>query len=153
MTTQAISGHSLFATRTMAANQSVISNKRLWASRIRSGLPALFLIMDGSMKLFKPRVVVEATLQLGYPESAIVGIGVVLLISTFLYLTPRTAILGAILLTGYLGGAVATQVRVSDSWFQILFPALFGALLWFGIWLRDARLQDLAPITRESVRS
>jgi hypothetical protein len=111
-----------------------------------SGLPALFLLVDGGMKLFKPPVVVETTLQLGYPESAIVGIGVVLLIITILYLIPRTAILGAILLTGYLGGAVATHVRVSAAVFNIIFPVVFGALLWGGLWLRDRRLQNLLPL-------
>lgn len=123
-----------------------ISTKRRWASRIMSGLPALFLLVDGGMKLFKPPVVVESTLQLGYPESAIVGIGVVLLISTILYLIPRTSVLGAILLTGYLGGAVATHVRVSAVLFNIVFPVIFGALLWGGLWLRDRRLQNLLPL-------
>jgi len=130
----------------MISTQSTISNKRLWASRIMSGLPALFLLVDGGMKLFKPPVVVEATVQLGYPESAIVGIGVVLLICTILYLIPRTAILGAILLTGYLGGAVATQVRVSAVLFNIIFPVVVGALLWGGLWLRDRELHDLLPV-------
>ena len=111
-----------------------------------SGLPVLFLLVDSGMKLFKPTVVVEATKQLGYPESAIVGIGLVLLISTFLYLIPRTTILGAILLTGYLGGAVATHVRVSAVLFNIIFPAIFGGLLWAGLWLRDRRLQALIPL-------
>ena len=123
-----------------------ISSTRLWVSRIMSGLPALFLLVDGGMKLFKPPAVVEATVQLGYPESAIVGMGVVLLISTILYLTPRTAILGAILLTGYLGGAVATHVRVSAVVFNIIFPVVFGAMLWGGLWLRDRRLQCLLPL-------
>lgn len=91
-------------TQPMASTESSISNQRLWVGRIMSGLPALFLLMDGSMKLYKPRVVVEATVQMGYPESAIIGLGAVLLLSTLLYLLPRTAILGAILLTGYLGG-------------------------------------------------
>ena len=130
----------------MFSNELTISNKRLWASRLMSGLPALFLLMDGGMKLFKPPVVVEATSQLGYPESTIVGIGLVLLISTILYLIPRTAILGAILLTGYLGGAVATHVRVSAVLFNIVFPVLCGALLWGGLWLRDRRLRDLLPL-------
>ena len=113
-----------------------------------SGLPALFLLVDGGMKLFKPVVVVEATKQLGYPESVIVGIGVVLLASTLLYLIPRTAVLGAVLLTGYLGGAVATQVRVEAVLFNIIFPVIFGALLWGGLWLRDRRLQELLPLRR-----
>ena len=130
----------------MHLTESLISSKRLWASRIMSGLPVLFLLVDGGMKLFKPAVVVEATKQLGYPESAIVGIGVVLLISTFLYVIPRTAILGAILLTGYLGGAVATQFRVSAVLFNIIFPAILGGLLWGGLWLRDRRLQALIPL-------
>jgi hypothetical protein len=130
----------------MPSTESSISNKRLWAGRIVSGLPALFLLMDGSMKLYKPRVVVQATVQMGYPESAIIGLGAVLLLSTLLYLLPRTAILGAILLTGYLGGAVASQVRVSAVPFNIIFPALIGALLWGGLWLRDRRLQAFIPV-------
>jgi DoxX-like family len=122
------------------------SPKRLWASRVLSGLPALLLLVDGGMKLFKPAVVVEATAQLGYPESTIVGIGMVLLASTVLYLIPRTAILGAVLLTGYLGGAVATHVRVGAPPFNDLFPVVCGALLWGGLWLRDRRVRDLLPL-------
>ncbi len=105
----------------MSSAESPISNKSLWAGRIISGLPTLFLLVDACMKLYKPRVVVEATVQMGYQESAIVGIGVALLLSTLLYLVPRTAILGAILLTGYLGGAVASQVRVNAAPFNIIF--------------------------------
>src|SRR5438309_945257 len=121
--------------------QAITSKKRVWAGRTLSGLAALFLLMDGGMKLFKPPVVVEATLQLGYPESAIVGIGIVLLACTILYLIPRTAILGAVVLTGYLGGAVASQVRVNAPWFNILFPVALGCVVWGGLWLRDRRLQ------------
>ena len=128
----------------MKTNHNSISNKQLWAARTLSGLPALFLLVDGGMKLFKPAVVVEATVRLGYPESAIVGIGTVLLASTLLYLVPRTAIPGAVLLTGYLGGAVATHVRVGDS--NFVFPVIFGALLWGGLWLRDGRVRDLLPV-------
>ena len=111
-------------------------------------LPALFLLVDGAMKLAKPRIVVETTVQLGYPESTIVGIGLTLLACTLLYLIPRTAVLGAILLTGYLGGAVATQVRATQGWFNILFPVVFGIVLWGGLWLRDRRLQELLPLTK-----
>ena len=118
-----------------------ISKKRLWTGRILSGWAALFFLMDGGMKLFKPPVVVKATVQLGYPESAIVGIGVVLLACTILYLIPRTAILGAVLLTGYLGGAVASYVRVSGPWFNTLFPVAFGCFVWGGLYLRDKRLR------------
>ncbi len=105
------------------------------------------------MKLVKPAPVVEATVQLGYPESSIVGLGVVLLVSTVLYVIPRTALLGGLLLTGYLGGAVATHVRVSAPLFNAIFPALLGALLWGGLWLRDSRVRELLPLraTKEGV--
>ncbi len=134
-------------TRREAASSPSATTPRgaVWAGRILSGLAALFLALDGVMKLFKPAVVVQGTVQLGYPESSIVALGIVLLISTILYVVPRTAILGAILLTGYLGGAVATHVRVSDGWFNMLFPVLFGALLWGGLWLRDSRVRNLLP--------
>jgi DoxX-like family len=120
------------------------SNKgTLWAGRIISALPALFLLFDGIMKLVKPPFVVEATVQLGYPESVIAGLGVVLTACTILYLIPRTAVLGAILLTGYLGGAVATHVRVGGPWFSIIFPAILGAMLWGGLYFRDERVRSL----------
>jgi hypothetical protein len=134
-------------------NESLISTPRLWAGRVMSGLPTLFLLMDSGMKLYKPRFVVEATVQLGYPESAIVGIGVALLLCTLLFLVPRTSILGAVLLTGYLGGAVASQVRVSAVPFNIIFPVLIGTLLWGGLWLRDRRLQALFPLQVQSPSS
>jgi hypothetical protein len=108
------------------------SQKSLWAGRIMSGFVVLFLLFDGLMKLVKPAFVVEATVRLGYPESTIVGIGIVLLACTALYLFPRTAVLGAILLTGYLGGAVATHVRVGEGLFSVLFPVFFGVLIWGG---------------------
>ena len=114
-----------------------------WTGRALSGLAVLFFLFDGGMKLFKPPVVVESTLQLGYPESAIIGIGAVLLACTLLYVIPRTAILGAVLLTGYLGGAVATHVRVAGPWFNILFPVACGAVVWAGLYLRDRHLQTL----------
>ncbi len=130
----------------MRSGAATTSTKRIWAGRIVGGLPVLFLLVDGGMKLFKPAVVVEATLKLGYPESAIIGIGLVLLASTFLYLVPRTAVLGAVLLTGYLGGAVATHVRVGGPVFDIAFPVIFGALLWGSLWLRVPRLHELLPV-------
>jgi hypothetical protein len=86
-----------------------------WAGRIMSGLPALFLLVDGAMKLAKPATVVKATVELGYPEGMIFPLGVVLLVCTTLYLIPQCSVLGAILLTGYLGGAVATHVRVEGG--------------------------------------
>jgi hypothetical protein len=110
-----------------------------------SALPALFLLVDGAMKLVKPDFVVEKTVGLGYSENVILPLGVVLLVCTVLYLIPGTSVLGAILLTGYLGGAVATHVHHGDSLFEILFPVIFGALLWGGLVLQDARLRSLVP--------
>ena len=123
-----------------------ISKGRLWGGWIVSVLPALFLLLDGAMKLFKPKFVVEATVQLGYPESTILPIGSVLVICTILYLLPKTSVLGAILLTGYLGGAVATHVRTSAGAFPILFAVVFGVLLWGGLYLRDRRISSLIPL-------
>jgi DoxX-like protein len=123
-----------------------VSNKSLWAGRIVSALPALFLLVDSAMKLASPEVVVKTTVELGYAESVILPLGVVLLVCTILYLIPRTAVLGAILLTGYLGGAVATQVRADQGLFGILFPVVLGVLLWGGLVLGDARLRALVPL-------
>lgn len=107
-------------------------------------LAALFLLFDGVMKLVKPGFVVEATLKLGYSESTIIGIGVALLVSTILYLIPQTAVLGAILLTGYLGGAVASHVRVGNPLFtHELFPIYVALLIWGGLYLRERRLKAL----------
>ena len=126
-----------------------VSKKRLWAGRIISALPALFLLMDGVMKLVKPAVVVEATVKLGYPESTILGMGIVLLACTILYVIPPTSVLGAILLTGYLGGAVATHVRVGDPLFtHTFFPVYLGILIWGGLYWRDVRLRALIPLRK-----
>lgn len=130
--------------RNYMANETSTGAK--WAGLIIGGLPALFLIVDGAMKLAKPEVVVTATKDLGYSENVIIPLGIVLLISTILYLIPQTAVLGAILLTGYLGGAVATHVRHGGGAFEIVFPVIFGALLWLGLYLRDPRLRALVPI-------
>lgn len=130
----------------MSSDVQTTSKGRLWAARIVGGLPALFLLADAIMKLVKPPFVVAETVRIGYPESVIIGLGVVLLASTILYLIPQTSVLGAILLTGYLGGAVATHVRFPEGWFPILFPVIFGVLLWGGLWLRDGRLQRLIPL-------
>jgi hypothetical protein len=131
----------------MAINAKAIthtSNSRgLWAGRIISALPALFLLIDGTMKLVKPPVVVEATIKLGYSDSVIIGLGVLLLACTIIYLIPRTAVLGAILLTGYLGGAIATHVRIGDPLFTIIFPVILGAMIWGGLYLRNERLRSL----------
>ena len=124
---------------------SPVSNKMLWAGRIMSGLPALFLLFGGVMNLVRPAFVVEGTVEMGYSEQVIRPLGIVLLVCTPLYLFPRTAVLGAILLTGYLGGAVATHVLHGDGPIQIFFPVVFGTLLWGGLVLRDPRLRSLVP--------
>ena len=123
-----------------------VPKRMLWAGWTMSAPPSLFLLVDGAMKLAKPSIVVETTVQLGYHESVILGLGILLLACTLLYLVPRTSVLGAILLTGYLGGAVATHVRVEDGLFPIFFPVILGTLLWGGLVLRDRRLRALLPL-------
>ena len=121
------------------------SKTMIWTGRILSGLSASFMLLDGIMKLFKPSFVVEATMQLGYPERVIIPLGIVLTACTVAYLIPQTAVLGAILLTGYLGGAVASHVRVGHGSFQTMFPIIFAAILWGGLYLRERRLRALIP--------
>jgi hypothetical protein len=148
-TTEAIA--TPFQTTRMSADTNQVSRKRLsrsrlWTGRALTGLAGAFLILDGAMKLAKPAVVVEATKQLGFPESTIVGIGLVLLACTLLYLIPRTSILGAVLLTGYLGGAVASNVRAEEPLFNIVFPLILAGIAWSGLWLREPRLEQLLPL-------
>jgi hypothetical protein len=123
------------------------SKKMLWAGRIVSALPALFLLMDVVMKLFKTAPVVEETVRLGYPD-VMFGLGLVLLACVVLYVIPKTSALGAILLTGYLGGAVASHVRVGEGPFPVFFPVMVGVLVWLGLYLRDGRLRSLIPLRR-----
>jgi len=122
------------------------SRGMLWTGRIITALIALFLLFDCVVKLMKSPQAVQGTIQLGYPESKVVPIGLVLLASLAFYLLPRTSILGAILLTGYLGGATATMVRVSSPW--VLFPVLIGMLVWAGLYFRDEQLRALIPLRR-----
>jgi DoxX-like family len=125
-----------------------VSKKMLWAGRILSAIPVLFLLFDGVAKLIKPASVVEATVRLGYPESVIPGLGILLPVCTVVYVVPHTSVLGAILLTAYLGGATATHVRIGDPLFPILFPSIVGALIWGGLSLRDERPRTLIPLRR-----
>jgi len=108
------------------------------------------LLVDGAAKLAKPAAVIQGTVRLGYHEDVILPLGIVLLACTVLYVIPRTAILGAILLTGYLGGAVATQVRAGEPAFNVFFPIALGTLLWVGLWLRDELLRNLLPVRNAS---
>jgi hypothetical protein len=124
-----------------------VSKKRLWVGRILSGLAALFLLFDAVIKLMKIRAVAEAFVKLGYPTSLAVPIGIVLLACVVIYTIPRTSVLGAILLTGYLGGAIATHVRVGDPLFShVLFPTYVALLIWGGLYLREERLRALIPL-------
>ncbi|MBW8873836.1 MAG: DoxX family protein [Acidobacteria bacterium] len=132
----------LAATETTAP----VSKKMLWAGYVISALPVLGLLFSGIMTLMKPASVVEAFTQFGYPESMIIGIGILKLACTIVYLIPRTSVLGAILLAAYLGGATATNVRIGDPSF--LAPVVFGVLLWLGLYLREPRLRPLLPLRR-----
>ena len=127
----------------LTQHQTVSAGWKLWTGRILSILLGAFFLFDAAMKLVKPAPVVAATLQLGFRESSILPIGVALLVCTVLYFVPRTAIFGALLLTGYLGGAIASQVRIGAPSFNVLFPAVFAALTWTALYLRNARLQTL----------
>lgn len=116
------------------------------AGMIVTALPVLFLLFDGVMKLVQPAEVTDAMARLGYPASLSPALGVLLLACLALYVFPRTAVLGAILLTGYLGGAVTTHLRIGDGLFTLLFPVIVGGLLWGGLFLRESRLRALLPL-------
>ena len=120
--------------------------KWLWIGRIVSAVAVVFLIFDGVIKALKLAPAVEATVQLGYPERLVIVIGMLQLACLLVYTIPRTAVLGAILLTGYLGGAIATQARAGSPLFPIVFPMMIGALIWGGLFLREARLRALIPL-------
>jgi hypothetical protein len=118
----------------------------LWTRREHTGLNTAFMMIGGIVNLLKPQFVIEGTKQSGFAESTIVPLGITVLIISILYAVPRTAVLGAILLTGYFGGAVATHVRLGDG--MLLVPAVFGVLVWLGVYFRDARLRALVPLRR-----
>jgi DoxX-like family len=127
--------------------QPSVSAGLLWSGRILSVLVVLFLHFDGITKVMKVSAVLAASVRLGLSENLIVAIGVTLLVCTILYVIPRTSILGAILPTGYLGGAVSIQLRVGNPLFsQALFPVYFGVLVRVGLYFRDARLRALIPL-------
>jgi DoxX-like family len=125
----------------------VVSASRRWTGFVITGLITLFMLLDAAMKLAVPKPVADAFVRTGWPIDLSVTLGVLLLTSTVLYVIPRTAILGAILLTGYLGGAVATNLRLHNPWFShTLFPVYFGILVWGALWLRDPRVSELIPL-------
>jgi hypothetical protein len=123
---------------------ATISRRARWAGRIISGLAVVFLTFDAVIKVLALGPAVQGSVQLGYPASTVFGIGLVLLACLAAYLVPRTSALGAILLTGYLGGAVATHVRVGNPLLShVLFPIYVAALIWGGLYLRDRRVRAL----------
>lgn len=125
------------------------TKKALWIGRVMSALPVAFLVFDVVIKLLRLAPVTESFARLGYPGSAARGIGLLELVCLAAYVVPRTSTLGAILLTGYLGGAVATHVRIGDPLFShVLFPVYVAALLWGGLFLRDPRVRALHPSPR-----
>lgn len=118
-----------------------------WAGRVMSGLGCLFLAFDAAMKLLQVPEAVQGTVELGYPARVLPGLGVVQLVCLALYLWPRTAVLGAVLWTGYLGGAIATHLRLEHPWLShTLFPIWVAVLLWGGLWLRDRRVRAMLPL-------
>jgi hypothetical protein len=122
------------------------SRRALWTGRILGALAVTFLIFDSFGKLLEVQPVLDGTKQLGYPPDVVFPLGVILMVSVLVYLVPRTAALGAVLLTAYLGGAVATHVRVGSPLFtHVLFPTYVAALLWGSLMLRDARLRSFVP--------
>ncbi|MCM3621718.1 DoxX family protein [Brevibacillus borstelensis] len=124
-----------------------ISKSRLWTARIMSGLVILFMLFDSIFKFIQPAPVVEGTLQLGYAQHHLAVIGTLGLISTILYAIPRTAFLGAVLLTGYFGGAIATHIRMDAPLFShVLCPVYLAVLAWGAIWLRNERARKLIPL-------
>jgi|HubBroStandDraft_2_1064218.scaffolds.fasta_scaffold249543_1 hypothetical protein len=129
-----------------ATQHGSLSKKSVLAGRILTGLVVVFLLFDATIHLLKPAPVVEGFAKLGYPIHLAVVLGVVELVCIALYLFPRTSILGAVLLTGYLGGAIAVQLPTGNSLFgEVLFPVYVGAMVWGGIYLRDERLRSLFP--------
>jgi hypothetical protein len=118
------------------------SKSKLWAGRIITGIVLLFLVFDSVGKLLKPEAVIKATMAFGFSENMITPIGVLLLICTVFYVIPRTSVLGAVFLTGYLGGAVACNLRIDAPLFSnTLFPVYFAILTWAGLYFRSERLQ------------
>src|SRR5579859_2873309 len=125
------------------------STARRWGGIAASTVPVLFLLLDSAMKIAKASFVLEATQKLGYPVATAQPLGLILLAAVVLYVIPRTAVLGAVVLTGYLGGAIATHVRIGDPFFtHTIFPVYVAALLWWGLYLRNPRVRALAPWAR-----
>lgn len=120
----------------------------IWIGRVLSALTVLFMLFDAFGKFTAPVYVVQACTRLGIPTPQLFSIGLLLAISTIIYAIPRTAVLGAVLLTGYLGGAVAIQMRAGSPTFETVFPVIFGVVLWGGVYLRECGLRRVFPVKR-----
>jgi hypothetical protein len=132
---------------------NTISKGRLWTAWIMSGLVIIFMLFDSIFKLFKPAPAVEGTVSLGFSEHHVVLIGILGLLAILLYTFPRTSVLGALLLTGYFGGVIATHVRMDAPLFtHILFPVYLAVFAWGGLWLRNEQVRKLIPLHTKSDR-
>jgi hypothetical protein len=130
------------------ANTASHSKAMVWTGYALSGFAVLFLIFDAVIKVIQAAPAVESNVQLGYPAEYIVMLGLVELICIAAYIFPRTAVLGAILLTGWFGGAMATHVRAGSPAFSVIFPIIIGLMVWGGLYLRDARLRAIVPFRK-----
>jgi hypothetical protein len=146
--TQAITGTETGALDRPSSETKTASRGLLWTGRVLSILTVLFMLIDAFGKFAKPVQVVDACARLGIPTPQIFPIGVLLAVSTVIYAIPRSAVLGAVLLTGYLGGAVAIQMRASSPTFETVFPVILGVVLWAGVYLRECGLRRVFPIKR-----
>jgi len=131
---------------TALTSASNVSKGSLWTGRIISGLLVLFMLFDSITKIIKVPQVIEASARVGIGATTVFWIGVTLLVCVILYVIPQTSIFGAILLAGYLGGAVCTNVLSHQPAFNICFPITFGVLTWLGLYLREPRLRALVPL-------
>ena len=136
---------------TASGSNANVSNAARWTGRVLSGVVILFLLFDGAMKLLPLQVVTETMDKIGYGASDNLarGLGIITIVCTVLYAVPPTSILGAILLTGYLGGAIASHLRIDSPLFtHTLFGLYLGLMVWGGLWLRDGTLRSLLPFRR-----
>lgn len=124
-----------------------VSTKQLWTGRVLSILAVLFMLFDAAGHIVKPPPVTQAFVQLGFPLRLSVALGIIQLLCVLIYVIPRTAVLGAVLLTGYFGGAVAIHMRVGNPLFENLFPIIIGTFFWAGLLLRDRRLRLVFPVS------
>jgi hypothetical protein len=122
-----------------------VSKTMLWTGRIISALPVLLFVATATFGLLKPAAAMQGAAHYGFPDGVLLRVTIVEIACAILYVIPRTAVLGAILLTGYLGGAVVTHVRVGEPFF---FPLIVGIMVWAGLYLRDARVRELIPLRR-----